>query len=335
MSEKLIILKGVEPVDIYGVNNSKLERLQKFFSKLKVIARGNELKIIGEESEIKRFEKKFDNLTEHFQRYGNITNSDFEQILLNKDENGSLGHNGGDDVLLFGNNGKLIRARTPNQVRMVKDAEKNDLLFAVGPAGTGKTYTAIALAVKALKNREVKRIVLSRPAVEAGENLGFLPGDIKDKIDPYLQPLYDALNDMIPAKKLKDFMEDGTIQIAPLAFMRGRTLENAFVILDEAQNATVNQFKMFLTRMGKNAKFIVNGDITQIDLPKKSMSGLLQALNILEGVNGISMIFFNKEDIVRHSLVKRIVDAYKNSAKQEEDKKNESAETNSENKKNN
>jgi phosphate starvation-inducible protein PhoH and related proteins len=323
MTEKLIVLEGIEPVEIYGVNNSKLERLKNYFSKLKLIARGNELKVIGEESEIVRFDAKFRMLIDHFQKYGNITNNDLEQVVLLENENNSNLRNGENDVLLFGNSGKIIRARTPNQIVMVNDTLKNDLILAVGPAGTGKTYTAIALAVRALKNREVKRIILSRPAVEAGENLGFLPGDIKDKIDPYLQPLYDALNDMIPSKKLKDFMEDGTIQIAPLAFMRGRTLENAFVILDEAQNATLNQFKMFLTRMGMNAKFIVTGDITQIDLPKKSMSGLLQALNILKGVRGISMIFFDRNDIVRHPLVKRIVDAYQHQKEADSTDKNE------------
>lgn len=310
MSERIIYFDGIDPVDIYGVNNAKLERLKNFFSKLKIVARGNELKAIGEESELELFGRKIQMLIDHFHQYNIVTNNDFERIILVEDSEAPVGNGKREEPLLFGNNGKLIRARTPNQLRMVEDSQKNDLLFAIGPAGTGKTYTAIALAVRALKNREVKKIVLSRPAVEAGENLGFLPGDLKEKIDPYLIPLYDALDDMIPSKKLKDMMEEGIIQIAPLAFMRGRTLENAFVILDEAQNATLNQFKMFVTRMGMNAKFIVTGDITQIDLPKKSQSGLLQALTILEGIKGISVIRFNEQDIVRHPLVKKIVAAY-------------------------
>ncbi|MCF8371208.1 MAG: PhoH family protein [Bacteroidales bacterium] len=310
MSERIIYFDGIDPVDIYGVNNAKLERLKNFFSKLKIVARGNELKAIGEESELELFGRKIQMLIDHFHQYNIITNNDFERIILVEDSDAPVGNGKREEPLLFGNNGKLIRARTPNQLKMVEDSQKNDLLFAIGPAGTGKTYTAIALAVRALKNREVKKIVLSRPAVEAGENLGFLPGDLKEKIDPYLIPLYDALDDMIPSKKLKDMMEEGIIQIAPLAFMRGRTLENAFVILDEAQNATLNQFKMFVTRMGMNAKFIVTGDITQIDLPKKSQSGLLQALTILEGIKGISVIRFNEQDIVRHPLVKKIVAAY-------------------------
>lgn len=269
MSERIIYFDGIDPVDIYGVNNKKLERLKSYFSKLKIVARGNELKAIGEEHVLELFGRKIQLLIDHFHHYNIITNNDFERIVLVEENETPSESSKPEEPLLFGNTGKLIRARTPNQVRMVKDSSKNDLLFAIGPAGTGKTYTAIALAVRALKNREVKKIILSRPAVEAGENLGFLPGDLKEKIDPYLIPLYDALDDMIPSKKLKDMMEEGIIQIAPLAFMRGRTLENAFVILDEAQNATLNQFKMFVTRMGMNAKFIVTGDDTQIDLPKK------------------------------------------------------------------
>jgi phosphate starvation-inducible protein PhoH and related proteins len=311
MPEKLIYLEGIDPVELYGVNNAKLERLKNYFSRLKLIARGNELKAVGEETELERFEEKIGNLVDHFHKYGNITNHDFEQLMLFSEGNGFARPQEEEDVLLFGNNGKIIRARTPNQLRMVEETRKNDLIFAIGPAGTGKTYTAIALAVIALKNKQVKRIVLSRPAVEAGENLGFLPGDVKEKIDPYLQPLYDALHDMIPAKKLKDYIDEGVIQIAPLAFMRGRTLENAFVILDEAQNATLNQFKMFVTRMGMNAKFIITGDITQIDLPRKENSGLLQALKILNGITGLGMVFFNQQDIVRHPIVKQIVEAYR------------------------
>ncbi len=310
MTEKILYLKGVDPTDLYGVNNSKLERLKVYFSKIKIIARGNELKILGEENELLHFEKKFIQLSEHFHKYNNISNNDFERIILQETSINNERKSIQEDVILFGNNGKLIRARTANQKVLVKDYDNNDLIFAIGPAGTGKTYTAIALAVRALKSRQVKKIILSRPAVEAGENLGFLPGDLKEKIDPYLQPLYDALNDMIPSRKLKDFIEDGIIEIAPLAFMRGRTLENAFVILDEAQNATVNQLKMFLTRMGLNSKFIVTGDITQIDLPKKNQSGLLQAIRIMKKIKGISVIEFDENDIVRHPLVKRIVTAY-------------------------
>ena len=312
MAEKSISLEGIDPVSIYGVNNSKLESLRSYFSKVKIITRGSELKVVGDELELERFEAKFSFLITHFQMYNIITNSDFERIILDETYPKEEQNKKMEDVLLFGNNGKLIKARTPNQRKMVKNSSENDLIFAIGPAGTGKTYTAIALAVKALKNKYVKKIILSRPAVEAGESLGFLPGDLKEKIDPYIQPLYDALNDMIPSKKLKDLMEEGVIQIAPLAFMRGRTLENAFVILDEGQNATVNQLKMFLTRMGVNAKFIVTGDITQIDLPRKTDSGLLQALKIMKNIKGISTIEFDKTDIVRHPLVKKIVEAYEN-----------------------
>jgi len=315
MAEKNITLEGIDPISIYGVNNSKLERLKNYFSKLKIVARGIELKVIGDAEEIVKFETKLNTMIEHFNMYNTITNSDLERIILSESIEGKKGTGTIDDVLLFGNNGKLIKARTPNQRKMVLENINNDLIFAVGPAGTGKTYTAIALAVQALKNREVKKIILSRPAVEAGENLGFLPGDLKEKIDPYLIPLYDALDDMIPSKKLKDFMEDGIIQIAPLAFMRGRTLENAFVILDEGQNATKNQFKMFLTRMGLNAKFIITGDITQIDLPRKSDSGLLEALDIMKNIEGISTIIFDKADIIRHPLVKKIVEAYEENSK--------------------
>lgn len=310
MSEKVIAIEGIDPVDLFGVNNAKLEKLKSYFNKLKIISRGEELKVMGEPAEITRFEEKIHILIEHFHHYNTITNADFEQILLLQDSSTLSGSSTDDANLLFGNNGKLIKAKTPNQLRMVQAVKTSDMVIGVGPAGTGKTYTAIALAVKALKNREVKRIILSRPAVEAGENLGFLPGDLKEKIDPYLQPLYDALDDMIPNKRLRDLMEDGIIQIAPLAYMRGRTLDNAFVILDEAQNATFNQFKMFLTRMGLNSKYIINGDTTQIDLPKKSQSGLLQALYILRNIPEIQVIQFDEKDIVRHPLVKKIVLAY-------------------------
>lgn len=320
MSEKVIVIEGIDPVDLFGVNNAKLEKLKSYFNKLKVISRGEELKVMGEPAEITRFEEKIHILIEHFHHYNTITNADFEQILLLQDSSTLSGSSSDDANLLFGNNGKLIKAKTANQLRMVQAIKTSDMVIGVGPAGTGKTYTAIALAVRALKNREVKRIILSRPAVEAGENLGFLPGDLKDKIDPYLQPLYDALDDMIPNKRLRDLMEDGIIQIAPLAYMRGRTLDNAFVILDEAQNATFNQFKMFLTRMGINTKIIINGDTTQIDLPKKSQSGLLQALYILRNIPEIQVIHFDEKDIVRHPLVKKIVLAYDAFYKEKEDK---------------
>ena len=266
--------------------------------------------IHGEESEISVFEKKFAIILDHYIQFNVLTPEIIREILgsgYSSFEDNGLADT---DIIVFGNNGKPIRARTPNQRVLYEESAKNDLIFAIGPAGTGKTYTAIALAVKALKNKEIKKIILSRPAVEAGENLGFLPGDLKEKIDPYLPPLHDALQDMIPPKKLEEFMKDGTIQIAPLAFMRGRTLSNAFVILDEAQNTTINQLKMFLTRMGLNAKFIITGDITQIDLPKNSQSGLIHALKILGKIKSISVIEFDKRDIVRHRLVRDIVDAY-------------------------
>lgn len=308
--DKQIILEGIDPLEFFGVNNAKIDLITSFFPKIKIIARGNSLLIQGEDSEISLFEKKFAVILDHYVQFNILTPDIIREILASgisaMEENGLAET----DIIVFGNNGKPVRARTPNQRVLLDESTKNDLLFAIGPAGTGKTYTAIALAVKALKNKEIKKIILSRPAVEAGENLGFLPGDLKEKIDPYLQPLYDALLDMIPAKKLEEFMKDGTIQIAPLAFMRGRTLSNAFVILDEAQNTTVNQLKMFLTRMGLNAKFIVTGDITQIDLPKHNQSGLIHALKILGKIKSISIIEFDKRDIVRHRLVRDIVEAY-------------------------
>ncbi|GAB1454312.1 PhoH family protein [Draconibacterium sp.] len=318
--DKQIILEGIDPLEFFGVNNSKIDLITSFFPKIKIIARGNSLNIQGEDAEIKLFEKKFAFILDHYVQFNILTLDIIREILSSGIS--SLEENGltDKDIIVFGNNGKPVRARTPNQRVLLDESMTNDLLFAIGPAGTGKTYTAIALAVKALKNKEIKKIILSRPAVEAGENLGFLPGDLKEKIDPYLQPLYDALLDMIPAKKLEEFMKDQTIQIAPLAFMRGRTLSNAFVILDEAQNTTVNQLKMFLTRMGLNAKFIVTGDITQIDLPRKSQSGLIHALRILNKIKSISVIEFDKKDIVRHRLVRDIVEAYEKEAEEEEEK---------------
>ena len=308
--DKKILLEGIDPLEFFGVNNSKINLIKKLFPKIKITERGNSLFVQGEEKELSLFEKKFALILDHYFQFNNLTDQIIQEILVvgisSMEENNAADK----DIIVFGNSGKPVRARTPNQRILYAESTKNDLLFAIGPAGTGKTYTAIALAVKALKNREIKKIILSRPAVEAGENLGFLPGDLKDKIDPYLQPLYDALQDMIPAKKLEEYMKDGTIQIAPLAFMRGRTLSNAYVILDEAQNTTVNQLKMFLTRMGLNAKFIITGDVTQIDLPKRSNSGLLHAMKILGKIKSISIVQFDKRDILRHRLVRDIVEAY-------------------------
>jgi phosphate starvation-inducible protein PhoH and related proteins len=310
MIEKLIYLEGVDPLAIYGVNNTRYERIRNAFPRLKLVARGNEIKALGEKDEVQNFEKKVELLISYFHKYNNITDSDLDHILSDDIEASLKLSEFVDDVIVYGNSGQPVKARTVNQRRMADDFKENDLLFAIGPAGTGKTYTAIALAVMAFRSKAIKRIILTRPAVEAGEHLGFLPGDVKEKLDPYLQPLYDALHDMIPVRKLESLMEDGTIQIAPLAYMRGRTLDNACVILDEAQNATVNQVKMFLTRMGKNAKFIVTGDLTQIDLPNRSSSGLSYALNILKGIEGISIIHLDNRDIVRHRLVSRIIEAY-------------------------
>jgi phosphate starvation-inducible protein PhoH and related proteins len=308
--EKQIHLEGIDPLEFFGINNVKMNLIQSLFPKINITARGHLLYIQGEEKELKNFEKKFIQLLDHYYQFNVLTEETILQILSSGlsaiDENGTVEK----DIIVFGNSGKPVRARTPNQRVLVEQCAKNDLVFAIGPAGTGKTYTAIALAVRALKNREIKKIILSRPAVEAGENLGFLPGDLKEKIDPYLQPLYDALQDMIPPRKLEDFLKDGIIEIAPLAFMRGRTLSNAFVILDEAQNTTINQLKMFLTRMGLNAKFIITGDVTQIDLPRRSNSGLIFAMKLLQNIESISVVQFNTNDIVRHRLVREIVDAY-------------------------
>jgi phosphate starvation-inducible PhoH-like protein len=317
MNEKIITLDTVEPVEIYGVNDVKLNVIKKFFPKLKLIARGYSLKVLGDAAEIARFEKKLDLLVEHYHKTGVLTDTTIERLLGQTGDNiiDSKEDAISNDIIVFGNNGLVIKARTPNQLKMVAAIAKNDMLFAIGPAGTGKTYTAVALAVKALKNKEVKRIILTRPAVEAGENLGFLPGDLKEKLDPYMQPLYDALIDMLPSDKLDQYLENRIVQIAPLAFMRGRTLDNAFVILDEAQNTTESQMKMFLTRMGANAKFIVTGDVTQIDLPSKQPSGLLQATRLLKKVEGISIIELDNNDVIRHKLVKAIIEKYESGGK--------------------
>ena len=306
MIEKHIVLEDIDPVIFYGVNNVNMKMIQALYPKLKIVARGNVIKVLGDEEEMCAFEENILALEKHFAQYNSLK----EEVILDivKGRSPQIEKTG--DTIVFSVTGKPIVPRSENQLRLVQEYEKNDMLFAIGPAGSGKTYTAIALAVRSLKNKEIKKIILSRPAVEAGEKLGFLPGDMKDKIDPYLQPLYDALQDMIPAAKLKEYMELNVIQIAPLAFMRGRTLNDAVVILDEAQNTTTQQIKMFLTRMGMNTKMIVTGDMTQIDLPSSQTSGLIQALKILKGVKGISFIELNKKDIVRHKLVTRIVEAY-------------------------
>jgi len=299
-------------IGVYGKNNGNIELLTHIYPKLKIAARGNEVKVIGEDSEVELFEQRFQLLQIHFERFGRVTESDVLNITSAEDDtfyrldNGNINN----DILLHGREGRIIKAITYNQKKMVESVENHDMVFAIGPAGTGKTYTAVALAVRALKNRQVRRIILTRPAVEAGENLGFLPGDLKDKLDPYLQPLYDALWDMMPMQKLLSYMEDKTIEIAPLAFMRGRTLDNAYVILDEAQNATKSQLKMFLTRMGKNAKFFITGDLTQVDLPRHQQSGLLLASQILKEIKGIEFIYMNQSDVVRHHLVTKIIDRY-------------------------
>lgn len=307
----------MNPAVLWGAQNEHFEVFKKQFPKLKIVARGNEVKVLGDEREITLFKDDFDKVVAHVEQYNSLTANDVETILGNT-KAGIMTKNGekavaggvGAEPIVFGPNGIVVKARTANQRRMVESILKNDILFAIGPAGTGKTYTAVALAVRALRNKEVKRIILTRPAVEAGENLGFLPGDLKEKVDPYLRPLYDALDDMIPAEKLKVFLENRTIEVAPLAFMRGRTLDNCFVILDEAQNATDMQVKMFLTRMGPTAKFIVTGDVTQIDLPKKQQSGLPTALKLLDGIEGIDIIHLSGGDVVRHRLVRRILEAY-------------------------
>lgn len=314
MIEKHIVLEDIDPVIFYGVNNTHIQMIKALFPKLRIVARGNVIKVMGDEEEMCAFEEAVLALEKHCVQFNSLN----EETILEIVKGGKPQMEKKEDVIVYSVIGKPIIPRSTNQVKLVKEFDKNDMIFAIGPAGSGKTYTAIALAVRALKNKEIKKIILSRPAVEAGEKLGFLPGDMKDKIDPYLQPLYDALQDMIPAAKLKEYMELNIIQIAPLAFMRGRTLNDAVVILDEAQNTTTQQIKMFLTRMGMNTKMIITGDMTQIDLPYSQTSGLIQAMKILKGVKGISFIELNKKDIVRHKLVTRIVEAYE---KYEEKKK--------------
>ncbi len=318
MIEQIIILENADPVIFFGINNSNLNLLKTLFPKLRIVARGNVIKVNGNAEDIPFFEEKIKEL----EQFSNNHNSLNEDNIIDIIKGNSPKTVKDDSLIIFGMSGKPIVARTENQQKLVKAFDQNDMIFAIGPAGTGKTYTAIALAVKALKNKQIKKIILSRPAVEAGEKLGFLPGDMKDKIDPYLQPLYDALEDMIPASKLKEYIENKVVQIAPLAFMRGRTLSDAVIILDEAQNTSTQQIKMFMTRLGMNAKMIITGDITQIDLPPSQMSGLKHALHILKGINGIAKIEFDKKDIVRHKLVQRIVEAYeKEDKKREKEKK--------------
>ncbi len=314
MNERTIIIDSVDPVSFYGVNNANMQLIRNLFPKLRMAARGSVIKVIGEEAETAEFEKKIKELEAYCSEFNKLT----DEVILDIVHGVEHRELKRDDVIIYGVNGKPISGRTPNQQLLVEQFTGNDLTFALGPAGTGKTYIAIALAVRALKNREVRKIILSRPAVEAGEKLGFLPGDMKDKIDPYLQPLYDALEDMIPAVKLKEYMETKVIQIAPLAFMRGRTLNDAVIVLDEAQNTTTHQIKMFLTRLGMNAKMIITGDVTQIDLPRSVSSGLIQALRVLNGVKGIGRVEFGKKDIVRHPLVQRIVEAYERADKEKE-----------------
>ncbi len=309
MIEKKITITGTDPVEVLGANDSNLRIIRTIFPKLSIVARGDTLKVSGAEADIALFEERFAQLVEHVARYNELPRKVLDDIMGTGERDGNNGDDA--DVLVFGNAGLRVKARTRNQQRLVESVEANDMVFALGPAGTGKTYTAVALAVRALKDRQVRRIILTRPAVEAGENLGFLPGDLREKLDPYLQPLYDALKDMIPAARLADHLEEGVIQIAPLAFMRGRTLDHAFVILDEAQNATLPQLKMFLTRMGRNAKFVITGDVTQVDLPDRQPSGLLPSVAMLRDVEGIGVIELDEKDVIRHALVVRVLQAFR------------------------
>jgi phosphate starvation-inducible PhoH-like protein len=320
LTEAIINLESVNPIEFFGVNNGKLDILKKKFPLLKILSRGTQVKLSGSPEQVESAKEKIDLIVQYLERNGHMSENYFEQILGGDDAEvvDNFIDRNPNDILVFGPNGKTVRARTANQKKMVGATDKNDILFAIGPAGTGKTYTAVALAVRALKNKMVKKIILTRPAVEAGENLGFLPGDLKEKIDPYLRPLYDALDDMIPADKLGYYMSTRTIEIAPLAYMRGRTLDNAFIILDEAQNATDLQLKMFLTRIGANAKAIITGDVTQIDLPRNQRSGLDKAVRILRNVDGIAHIELDEEDVVRHRLVKAIIRAYDKEKQREE-----------------
>lgn len=311
MNEIILELTEISPREFFGQQNEHIDLLKKYFPKLKIVARGSKIKVFGDEELLEEFEKRFDMLTQHYIKFNKLDENSIERILTSSEEDESKSSKNSGETLVHGVSGRLIKAQTANQRRLVDASKKNDMVFAIGPAGTGKTYTGVALAVKALKEKQVKKIILTRPAVEAGENLGFLPGDLKEKLDPYMQPLYDALRDMIPAEKLVHYIENGTIQIAPMAFMRGRTLDNAFVILDEAQNTTHAQMKMFLTRMGRNARFLITGDPGQIDLPRRTVSGLKEALLILQNVEGIEVIYLDDKDVIRHKLVKKVIEAYK------------------------
>jgi phosphate starvation-inducible PhoH-like protein len=311
LNELIIELEEITPKEFFGAQNVNIELLKKYFPKLKIVARGNKIKAFGDEELLEEFDRRLTMLINHFAKYNKLDENVIERVLTSRTSEDYSTSEASNDVLVHGVGGRLIRAQTVNQRRLVESIRKNDMVFAIGPAGTGKTYTGVALAVQALKNKEVRRIILTRPAVEAGENLGFLPGDLKEKLDPYMQPLYDALRDMIPHEKLDNYIEKGIIQIAPLAFMRGRTLDNAFVILDEGQNTTHAQMKMFLTRMGKNAKFLLTGDPGQIDLPRRTISGLKEALLILKNVDGVGIIHLDDKDVIRHKLVKKIIAAYK------------------------
>ncbi len=311
LNELILELEEISPKEFFGAQNANIELLKKYFPKLKIVARGNKLKAYGDEDLLEEFDRRMTMLMKHFAKYNKLDENVIERVLTSQSSDDYSTSAKSDEVLVHGVGGKLIKAQTANQRKLVESMRKNDMVFAIGPAGTGKTYTGVALAVQALKNKEVKRIILTRPAVEAGENLGFLPGDLKEKLDPYMQPLYDALRDMIPHEKLESYMEKGVIQIAPLAFMRGRTLDNAFVILDEGQNTTHAQMKMFLTRMGKNAKFLLTGDPGQVDLPRRTISGLKEALLVLQNVEGIGIIYLDDKDVIRHKLVKKVIAAYK------------------------
>lgn len=312
MNEIILELEQISPKEFFGPQNKNIELLKRYFPKLKIVARGNKITAFGDEDLLEEFDKRMEMLFSHFTAYNNLDENMIERILTSDSKDDYTTSNESGKVLLHGVNGRVIKAQTTNQRKLVDAVRQNDMVFAIGPAGTGKTYTGVALAVKSLRNKEVKRIILTRPAVEAGENLGFLPGDLKEKLDPYMQPLYDALRDMIPAEKLDNYIEKGIIQIAPLAFMRGRTLDHAFVILDEGQNTTHAQMKMFLTRMGKNAKFLLTGDPGQIDLPRRVISGLKEALLILKDIKGVGVVFLDDKDVIRHKLVKKVIEAYKN-----------------------
>lgn len=321
MSEKVFNISPIDPVELYGVQDRKLKLISKYFPELKLVARGESIKVIGDEAQINEFEEKLGLLIQHLLKFKQLTSGNIERLMEDENDVASGHMEMDDEVIVHGNAGLVVKPRTVNQRKLAKEVSEKDLVFAVGPAGTGKTYIAVALAVRALKNKEVRRIILTRPAVEAGENLGFLPGDFREKLDPYLQPLYAALRDMIPAERLNDYLENGIVEIVPLAYMRGRTLDNAFVILDEAQNTTKSQLKMFLTRMGKSARFVINGDHTQIDLPNHQPSGLLTAMNVLKDVDGIGFVHFDSKDVIRHKLVKDIIEAY---SKKENDSKKKS-----------